>query len=183
MSGEGRDTLEHREELLLRETLDAEALRVLVGRGALDGPPVGQGVAEDHVGHALVDGLRDGAAGGRDARRRPRPRLREDAQQKDPFARYRLARGRRRRRLRPRRERARVGPERTGIGPELARRRPPRGRSRRRRNSRRRRESLRRARRRRRVRIRTRTIRASASPCAPRSCARNTYSSGTRTGR
>ena len=64
MSGEGRDTLEHREELLLRETLDAEALRVLVGRGALDGPPVREIITEDHVGHALVDGLRDGAAGG-----------------------------------------------------------------------------------------------------------------------
>ena len=64
MSGEGRDTLEHREELLLGHQLDAEALRVLVGRRALDGPPVGEAVADDHIGHALVDGLHDGAAGG-----------------------------------------------------------------------------------------------------------------------
>ena len=64
LSGKGRDTLEHREELLLRHQLDAEALRVLVGRGALDGPPVAQAVTDNHVGHALVDGLRDGAAGG-----------------------------------------------------------------------------------------------------------------------
>ena len=64
MSGEGRDTLEHREELLLRHQLDAEALRLLVGLGLLDGPPVAQAVTDNHVGHALVDGLRDGAAGG-----------------------------------------------------------------------------------------------------------------------
>ena len=67
MSGEGRDTLEHREELLLRHQLDAEALRVLVGLGALDGPPVAQAVTDNHVGHALVDPRHDGPAGGRDA--------------------------------------------------------------------------------------------------------------------